>query len=522
MDNLKTEKIITRIRFLFVLFFLVSGLMAKRSGSAEAVYTAILIGAGIQFFICIINTIFILIKKLPAGLIYFSATIELANVIFVKFGFHNDPFNGWGLAIKEPSTFIMLILLCIIHGMRYNKNLNLYLGAFSIIGYISLITMGLALGGVSFVDDPKLIFTPTSLRRPTELALILFMAGNTYFLYLMAKSTTLNIREIEKARQNSDENLTTINKLLANVSDITARLSSSIEEMTATTMSLADNSRSQTEMEEEIINASGKNVESIDELTSNANSQSIVFKMLSGGVNELSNSINELNRETVKSMDLTKSITEVITEGEKAISQTSGAMIAIDTSSSEMRNIMSFINDISDQINLLSLNAAIESARAGEAGRGFAVVADEISKLAEKTAQSIKDIELLVRTNSSEIAKGLQSVKYLDEIINKIFKDISAINNLINKISNYMNSQLNYNERVTSESDKMQIISEKINHLLDTHREAIKSISSSIKEIGKVGQENSSAAEQMAATSEEIAGMAESLKKIVDGFKYSA
>jgi methyl-accepting chemotaxis protein len=521
MDPLKAEKIITRIRFIFVLFFLASGFMAKRSGSEEAVYTAILIGAGVQFAVVAANTIFILLKKIPASLIYISSTVEIANVFFVKTGFHNDPFNSWGLAIKEPSTFILLILFCIINGMRYNKSLNLYLGAFCITGYISLIAMGLTLGNMSFVEDSKLIFTPNALRRPTELALILFMAGNTYFLYLMAKFTTRNIKEIEKARQNSDENFNTINKLLANVSEITTRLSSSIEEMTATTMSLAENSRSQTEMEEEIIGASNRNVESIDELTSNANSQSIVFKMLSGGVNELSNSINELNRETIKSMDLTKSITELITEGEKAIKLTSGAMVEIDTSSSEMRNIMSFINDISDQINLLALNAAIESARAGEAGRGFAVVADEISKLAEKTAQSIKDIELLVRTNSSEIAKGLQSVKSLNEIINKIFKDISAISDLITKISNYMGSQINYNEGVNSESGKMQIISEKINHSLDTHRQAIKSISEAIKEIGKMGQENSSAAEQMAATSEEIAGMTENLKKLVDGFKYN-
>jgi methyl-accepting chemotaxis protein len=521
MDTLKAEKIINRIRFIFGAFFLASGLMAMRSGSEEAVYRAILIGSGVEFFIAICNAIFIWVKKIPSALIYISATIEIANVIFVKFGFHNDPFNGFGLAIKEPSTFIMLILYCIINGMRFRKELNIYLGSISIIGYIILLVLGVTQGGMIFVNDPKLIFTATSLRLPTELALILFMAGNTYFLYLMAKFTTRNVMEIEKGRQTADENLNTINRLLENVRDTTTRLSSSIEEMTATTLSLAENSQSQTAMEEEIINASSRNVESIDELTSNANSQSVAFKILSGGVKELSNSINELNRETIKSLDLTKSITERISEGDKAIKSTSGAMVAIDTSSGKMRNIMSFINDISDQINLLSLNAAIESARAGEAGRGFAVVADEISKLADKTAQSIKDIELLVKTNSSEITKGLQSVKYLNEIINKIFKDISAISNLMNKISNYMDSQINYNDKVNSESEKMQTISEKINHSLDTHREAIKSISVAINEIGKVGQENSAAAEEMAANSEEIASMTENLKKLVDGFKYS-
>ncbi|MFH0975611.1 MAG: methyl-accepting chemotaxis protein [Spirochaetota bacterium] len=521
MDKFKAEKLINRIRILFGLFFLVSGLLSIRSGSEKAVYQSILIGSGVQFFVVFLNAIFLRLKKMPQSLIYFSATVEMLNILIVKFGFHNDPFNGWGLTIKEPSTFILLILFCIINGLRFNKALNLYLGAITIAGYATLIALGVTQGNMVFVTDAKLIFTPNSLRLPTEGALILFMAGNTYFLYLMASFTNRNIFKIEQARQTANENLDATNNLLENVKQITTQLASSIQEMSATTMSLAENSHTQAAKEEEIVQASAGNVASIDELSSNAQTRSIVLKMLTERVKELSQSITELNKETDKSLKLTESITERITDGETALKSTNETMVAIEASSGEMTNIMSFINDISDQINLLSLNAAIESARAGEAGRGFAVVADEISKLADKTAQSIKDFELLVRRNDQEIKKGRQNVKYLNEIINKIIVDIAAITGLINQISSFMRKQIEHNEKVTSESEKMQTISGEIDNSLEIHRQSIKTISEAIKKIGSVSQENSSATEEMAANTEEISGMAENLKKLVDNFKYS-
>jgi methyl-accepting chemotaxis protein len=73
------------------------------------------------------------------------------------------------------------------------------------------------------------------------------------------------------------------------------------------------------------------------------------------------------------------------------------SMDSIRSSSLEMSNILKIINDISGKVNMLALNAAIEAARAGEAGRGFTVVADEISKLADRTSNSIKGIDFLIK-----------------------------------------------------------------------------------------------------------------------------
>jgi methyl-accepting chemotaxis protein len=95
---------------------------------------------------------------------------------------------------------------------------------------------------------------------------------------------------------------------------------------------------------------------------------------------------------------------EIAREGEEVGSSASSAMKHIVESSKKISEMVTMINDISDQINLLSLNASIEAARAGEAGRGFAVVAEEIGKLADNTSSQVKEIQQL----SSEIGHNVQ------------------------------------------------------------------------------------------------------------------
>lgn len=519
MDAVYTEKLINRTRYVIALFILISGISALKNGSAPSVYLVIIIGSGIHLGVALVNQYFIQQNRIPAALVYISVTVEVLNLLNAKIAFSGDPFNGWGLAVKEPATFILFFLYAIIHALRFNKSLIIYMGFITIGSYIVLVTLGLTLGEMKFVNDPKLIFTPGALRIPTEVAKILFMAGNTYFLYLMAKFTSGFIVSIQEARRGSDENLKATNELLDDVRVISQRLSSSMEEMSASNISLADNISNQASMENTIVDSGSRNVESIEILSSNQEEQSRIFKTLSARVEELSHSIDELSKETENAISLTESITQRVAEGEKSLGETNKIMIAVEKSSDEMTTIMGLINDISDQINLLSLNAAIESARAGESGRGFAVVADEISKLADKTAQSIKEIDRLILTNNDEIKKGIESVGYTNKLISMIINDTSIIGDLIRRISEFMTMQKSYNKSVSEESEKMKTISNEIKKSLQSHQEATKEIFQAIEKISSMGEENSSATEEMAASAEEISGMAEGLQKLVETFE---
>jgi twitching motility protein PilJ len=95
----------------------------------------------------------------------------------------------------------------------------------------------------------------------------------------------------------------------------------------------------------------------------------------------------------------------------ETIQDTSKRIKRLGESSQEIGNIVELINDIAEQTNILALNASIQASMAGEAGRGFAVVADEVQRLAERSANATKQIEVLVRTIQSDTSEAVVSME---------------------------------------------------------------------------------------------------------------
>lgn len=149
-------------------------------------------------------------------------------------------------------------------------------------------------------------------------------------------------------------------------------------------------------------------------------------------------------------------------------------MKVLETDTSNITRLVTFIKSVAEQTNLLSLNASIEAARAGEAGKGFAVVADEVRKLALQTSESIKDITNLVtsiRENSvstleqlligyEEVNKGAEQIKLTDSSFKEIIAGISSLTSKSQSISSIISEFKNTSSEISSAVEQIAAVSE--------------------------------------------------------------
>lgn len=200
---------------------------------------------------------------------------------------------------------------------------------------------------------------------------------------------------------------------------------------------------------------------------------------------------------------------------------TSREFNSLETDASGMYDFIQVIHDIADQVNLLSLNASIEAARAGNYGRGFAVVADEISKLAEATTVNAKEIEKIIKKNGSNLKRSREYIMSsssligdLDGSIRQISDEIGEVRGIISDIGNVIEKISVLNNNLTELAQNIRLSTSDQKTATNESSRTVVNITDSELEIVNIALSIGSIAEKISSLSSEMEGITGDLLKV--------
>ncbi|MCT8469043.1 methyl-accepting chemotaxis protein [Chromohalobacter canadensis] len=228
-----------------------------------------------------------------------------------------------------------------------------------------------------------------------------------------------------------------------------------------------------------------------NELSSRTEQQASSLAETASAMEELGSTVQQNADNAVEARKQAANASQIAEEGGEVVTQVVQTMHDIDGSSREVAEIISMIDGIAFQTNILALNASVEAARAGEHGRGFAVVAQEVRELASRSAASAKEINALITANRKRVEQGTELAAQAGKTTEDVVASVKRVTDLMEEISN-----------ATAEQ-----------------RDGVQQAGEAVTQMDQVTQQNAALVEQSASASNNLKARAHKLMELMSAFE---